>query len=130
MQWSLLKLFPQCFGVVLSSDAVAESQWAWLSCQLALDNGVKLCQSCGEPGSGLFCAQCGRRVHDEERVVQCAHCQLEGRGPFCMGCGALILDETLTALETATFDWEAWQQSLTPFLGPLTVQEQRLLHQG
>jgi hypothetical protein len=35
--------------------------------------------------------------------------------------------ETLEALAAGTFDWQAWAQSLTPWLGGVTPQEQALL---
>jgi hypothetical protein len=53
-----------------------------------------------------------------------------GVGTYCIQCGAQLRNPVAEAIDTDTFDWEAWAQSLKPFLGGLTPQEQALLAQG
>jgi len=128
MWWRLLKLFPQCFGAVRSEGDLTQSQWLWLQCQLLLDDGVQACPTCETLSLGLYCRDCGTRLQPEQET--CEQCHMVGVGMYCIQCGAQLRNPVAEAIDADTFDWEAWAQSLTPFLGGLTPQEQALLAQG
>lgn len=49
-------------------------------------------------------------------------------GPYCPDCGTELANATLDALEAGTFDWDAWQRSLTPFLHELTPAEKAMFN--
>jgi hypothetical protein len=125
MWWKILTRFPQCFGVVRSEEGFTESQWMWLQCQLVLDEHLLACMECDTLGTGPYCAQCGVRLSPEPR--RCEACQTLGDGAYCVQCGAMLRSATEDAIDAGTYDWDAWVQSLQPFLGGLTPQEQALL---
>ena len=111
-----------------SEDALTESQWYWLSCQMLLDDGFHVCPGCDALGQGIFCTACGTRLSPEPRL--CEQCHLAGEGAYCGRCGAVLRSAVEEALDAGTFDWDAWARSLQPFLGGLTPQEQTLIAQG
>ena len=120
-----MKLFPQNFGVVPSEQALTESQYLWLQCQMLLDEGMHACPSCDALSQGDFCPACGTRTQPEPAT--CGRCQMTGSGAFCQHCGAELEHALTTAITEGTFDWDAWVKSLTPFLGGLTPQEEQLM---
>jgi hypothetical protein len=127
--WRLLKLFPQCFGVVRSEDLLTESQWTWLQCQCLLDDGVHACANCQALSVGAFCSTCGTRLEPEPRVCDQCHWTGPETGTYCSHCGTVLRSTVEEAIDMDTFDWQAWARSLQPFLGGLTPQEQQLLAQ-
>jgi hypothetical protein len=113
---------------VQSERDLTYSQWLWLQCQLWLDAGVVSCPTCEALGPGPYCHACGTHLAPAARA--CEQCSLPGTGAYCIHCGAVLRSAVEEALDAGTFDWEAWYQSLTPFLGGLTPQEQRLVARG
>jgi hypothetical protein len=98
-----------------------------MQCQLALDQHLQVCAACDTLGPGPYCSACGVPLAPEMRL--CDHCRMAGHGAYCTQCGAVLRSHAEEAIEAGTFDWEAWAQSLQPFLGGLTPQEQALLQQ-
>jgi hypothetical protein len=110
---------------VPNEDALTESQWIWVQCHLFLDDGVLACPGCDALGIGAYCHACGGRL--VPAAVACPQCHLPGGGTYCTACGALLRNPITEALAAQTFDWDAWRQSLQPFLGGLSPQEEALL---
>ena len=125
MQWQLLKLFPHACVDGLSEDVLTETQWLWLECQLLLDAGFEACPACDALSLGAYCAACGIRIQPEPRI--CEQCHLPGTGAYCSHCGTPILSAAAEAIAEGRFDWDAWAESLRPFLGGLSAQEAALL---
>jgi hypothetical protein len=125
MQWQLLKLFPHVYAGALSDEELTEMQWLWLECQLLLDAGFDACPACDALSLGDYCVACGTRMRAAPRL--CEQCHLPGTGAYCSHCGTPMLSETAEAIDEDRFDWDAWAQSLRPFLGGLTPQEEALL---
>ena len=111
-----------------SEGELTASQWLWFQCQLLLDDGVQVCLSCEGLGTGIYCPTCGKRFHPEGQ--RCPECQLEGQGAYCQQCGAVMGSSVGDAIEAGTYDWDAWAETLTPFLHGLSPQEQTLLARG
>ena len=111
-----------------NEDALTASQWYWLSCQMLLDDGFSVCSECDALGQGTFCTVCGTRLQPAPRL--CEQCHLPGEGAHCGHCGAVLRSAVEEALAAGTLDWDAWADSLQPFLGGLTPQEQALIAQG
>lgn len=124
----MLKTFPQCFGVVPSEAALTESQWIWLQCQFVLDEHLQACAQCDALGFGPYCTSCGTHLVPETRP--CPQCHLPGTAAYCAQCGTALGSPVEDAMDAGTFDWQAWERSLQPFLGGLTPQEQALLVRG
>jgi hypothetical protein len=97
------------------------TQQTWLQTQLLLDDGVAVCTACDTAGTGAYCQQCGTALYATPRR-DCPKCRLPGPGPYCQHCGTAILTADLTALESDTFDWAAWEQELQPVLQALQRQ--------
>ncbi|PWT77615.1 MAG: hypothetical protein C5B60_02375 [Chloroflexi bacterium] len=124
----MLKQFPQCFGAVPNEDALTTTQWIWLQCQCLLDDGVQICPGCSSLEYGAYCTACGTAL--QAASPMCDDCHRAGPGPYCQGCGRLLMSPVAAAIAEGTYDWAAWAESLQPFLGGLTPQEQRLLQEG
>lgn len=97
---------------------------------MLLDDGAQVCEQCHEIGfSGTFCSACGK-----PRMVVSTHkcdvCQKEGLGTYCNHCGAVLVSPIAQSIDEGTWDWEAWEQQLTPFLGPLSDKELAALAQA
>jgi hypothetical protein len=130
MQWRLLKLFPQCFGVVRSEEALTLTQWRWCEAQLLLDDGALLCPRCATLGAGSFCYACGELLEPDTPERQtCPQCRMPGHGAFCVHCGGVLRHPLEDDIEHGVFDWTQWAQALTPYLGGFTAHEQQLLAQ-
>ena len=127
MLWRLWKLFPHASLGGLSDEDLTEDQWVWLQCQLLLDDGFAACPGCEVLGLGPYCHACGTRIAPE--LQTCAQCQMPGTGAYCRACGHALESAVGVAIETQTFDWDAWLRSLQPFLGGLTAREASLLGQ-
>lgn len=54
-------------------------------------------------------------------------CQAVGATAYCGNCGAVLITPTERQMEQGTFDWSAWEQSLAPFLGGLSREEEAQL---
>jgi hypothetical protein len=128
MQWQLLKLFPQCFGAGRSDEEFTETEWRWLQCHCWLDAGIRACPECGDLGVGGYCGACGADMTSERQ--RCDACQTPGAGAYCRACGHALRSPVADRIELGTFDWHAWAQSLTPFLGGFTPRELTLLERG
>ena len=126
--WRLLKVWPNACAGVLNNGAVTPSQWVWIQGQLLLDEGIQACPDCDALSAGEFCPACGKRVREAARV--CEECHSAGHGAYCVYCGAPLGSALADAIAAETFDWVAWAQSLQPFLGGLTPQEEALLARG
>lgn len=125
MQWQLLKLFPHVYAGGLSDEELTDMQWFWLECQLLLDAGFEACPACDALSPGDYCSACGGRLRPEPRL--CEQCRFPGTGAYCSHCGTALVSVVAEAIDEGRFDWEAWAQSLRPFLGGLTAQEEALL---
>jgi predicted amidophosphoribosyltransferase len=114
---------------VRSDEDLTETQWVWLTCHLLLDEGAEACQQCDVLGLGRYCTDCGAPLHPEPRI--CQACEREtGEGAYCPHCGEPLESAHAVAIAAGTYDWDAWAQSLQPFLGGLTPQEAALLARG
>lgn len=111
-----------------SEDDLTPQQWLWLQSQMLLDAGLVACPTCDEPGEGVFCTNCGARLKTEP--LRCSHCQRVGSGRYCAQCGGALGQSLADTIKAGTFDWQAWETSLTPFLGSLTPREQALMARG
>jgi hypothetical protein len=93
-----------------------------------MDDGLSLCADCGDLGFGVYCGGCGALLHPQ--LQACDHCQTRGSGAFCHACGQALRSTFGDRIDAGTFDWQAWRESLAPFLGGLTPRELALLEQG
>ena len=64
-------------------------------------------------------------LQPEERL--CDQCGMPGAGAYCAQCGTALRSGVDEAIAEDRFDWDAWARSLQPFLGGLTPIEQSLL---
>lgn len=108
-----------------NEDALTESQWIWVQCQVFLDEGMLACAACDTLGLGPYCTGCGVRLTREARL--CAVCHTPGWDAYCAACGNALGNAVAEAIAEDRFDWDAWARSLQPFLGGLTPLEQALL---
>ena len=111
-----------------SEGELTYSQWLWCQCQLWLDEGLQACPACQALSLGAFCPACGTALRPEP--ARCPQCEMPGQGRYCMQCGALLHSPITESIAAGDFDWTGWYDSLTPFLGGLTAQEQALLTKG
>jgi hypothetical protein len=126
----MLKTFPQCLPARHDEDLTV-SQWHWLHAHLLVDGGAMACVHCGAMTvGGRYCHDCGQVALDETQGIRCPECQVDGHGAYCIHCGTQLQSPTLEALDMGAFDWEAWEQRLTPFLHPLSTVEQQALGSG
>lgn len=121
-----MKQFPQLLGA-RHLEELTQEQETWLISQCLLDAGVAVCPSCEAIGTSRFCEQCGTPRHDETAPHQCPKCHQWGTGVYCGSCGTVLVHPTTQALDAGTFDWDTWEQALTPFMGSLSPQEQQYL---
>lgn len=108
-----------------NDEALTQSQWQWLYFQLLLDDGVQACPQCQTLGLGTFCHDCGTRV--VPAPDECPQCHIVGTGPYCIHCGEEMRSDLGSAIRAGDWDWDAWLESIKPFLGGLTHQEQQIL---
>lgn len=123
-----MKHFPHCLGAARSRAEFTETEWRWLQCQLLLDDGAHVCAACDAIGHGTYCAACGVRF--TPAGAECAECRLPSDGAYCTHCGAGLGSPVAEAIDEGRFNWDAWAQSLRPFLGGLSPTEQQLLLRG
>lgn len=108
-----------------SDDGLTPTQWAWLQCQLLLDDGARICPACAALSAGSYCGDCGAAL--QEGVHPCENCAMTGTGAFCQYCGHPRQTPVAQAIEADTYDWDAWAQGLTPFLRGITPEEEARL---
>ena len=108
-----------------NEQALTPSQWLWVQCQMLLDDGVQACAQCDALSISAFCPACGARLRPE--MQPCDTCGSLGDSAFCGECGSARRSQVEEAVQAGSFDWDAWAQSLAPFLGPMTAQERALL---
>ena len=90
-----------------------------------MDDAAALCPQCDALGAGSYCGACGASMQDKGRT--CNSCGMAGTGAFCQHCGQELVSQIAEAIEADSYDWNAWYESLTPFLGGLTPQEEALM---
>lgn len=94
-----------------------------IQAHILLDHGIDTCPSCDDVGSGRYCRQCGA-TRERETTYECSECKARGIGPYCMHCGAVLHSSVASDIQAGTFDWDAWEKSLAPFMGGLSPREQ------
>lgn len=122
----LLKQFPSLLGARHLDDLTPEQEH-WLLVHMLAEQGVAPCPQCEELGSSRYCEACGTARHPAAPVHRCPTCQAEGRGTYCGSCGAALVHPVTQDLDAGTFDWDAWEHELEPFMGGLSKADQQYL---
>jgi hypothetical protein len=105
-------------------------QQLWLTAQILMDQGYRLCETCGAMQSTPYCGACGASMQGDSRPpLECVKCKAISASAYCPQCGTILYNKTMEELDAGIFDWEALETKLKKFTGGITAAEEAALLQ-
>ena len=96
--------------------------------QMVLDTGQDLCAHCSTLINTPFCGTCGKKRGEAQMPTrECKQCHSRVSTAYCESCGAVVIHPIEEQMEAGTFDWDALEKQLEPFMGGLTPEDERQL---